>query len=91
MIELKIKISDTDYERLACLAIPMLIKNKLVSKTVISALKVKIKTTDPIKRDAVFAEFLNQHKDAVIRFLSSKLEKNGVEANIKDFSSKACF
>ena len=89
MIELKITVSDTDYEALATAFIPSLVKNKLLSKTVISALKAKIKCTPPCQRDRVFSEFLVQHKDMVIKYLSSKLEKNGVRSFIEDFSSKA--
>lgn len=89
MIEFKVKISDTDYEGLASIMIPMMIKNKLLSKTVLTALKLKIKMTEPDMRDAVLAEFLNDHKDLVIRSLSAKLEKNGIEANIDDFSARS--
>lgn len=89
MIELKITLSDTDYEALATTLIPTLVKNRLLSKTVLSAFRLKIKCTPVNERDRVFSEFLDQHKDTVIRFLSSKLEKNGLGAIIKDFSAKA--
>lgn len=89
MIELKITVSDTDYEALASAFIPSLVKNKLLSKTVLCALKAKIKCTPLRERDKVLAEFLAQHKQTVIKYLSSKLEKNGVRASIDDFSSKA--
>ncbi len=91
MIEFKITVSDTDYEKLVSLIIPILIKNKVVSHTVLSALKLKIKMTEPQKRDAVLADFLTEHKDLVIRSLTSKLEKNGVETHIDDFSAKSNF
>ncbi len=89
MIELKITVSDTDYEALASAVIPSLVKNKLLSKTVLCALKAKIKCTSPRERDRVFSEFLVQHKETVIKSLTSKLEKNGICASVTDFSAKA--
>ena len=89
MIELKITLSDTDYEALAAFIIPSLVKNKLLSKTVISAFKLKMKCTPVNERDRVFSEFLMQHKDTVIKSLAAKIEKNGAGAVIKDFSAKA--
>ena len=89
MIELKITVLDTDYEALASAVIPSLVKNKLLSKTVLCALKTKIKCTPTRERDRVFSEFLSEHKETVIRFLTSKLEKNGVRASVDDFSAKA--
>lgn len=89
MIELKITVSNTDYESLASAVIPSLIKNKLLSKTVLCALKAKIKCTPLRERDRVFSEFLSEHKDTVIKILTSKLEKNGACASVTDFSAKA--
>lgn len=89
MIEFKIEVSDTDYEKLASVMLPKLIKNKMISKPLLSALKLKFKMTDPQSRDAVLADFLNQHKELVIRFLSAKLEKNEISAHIDDFSASS--
>lgn len=77
MIELHIDLDGIDYEKAIPTIVPLIIKNPLAAKAAQLALLSKFKNKSQDEKNALFVNFINEHKNKIIKTTNEKVNENG--------------
>ena len=86
MIKLELTIDEINYKTLIPKLVPLIIKNKLASKTAQFAVSAKLNSLNDSERDKFVASFLNDHQDKILEKINSIAAEKGIDAVITDLN-----
>lgn len=77
MIQINIDIDGIDYEKAVPVIVPLIISNPIAAKAAQLALLTKFKNKSQSERNAMFVNFINEHKNKIIKTCNEKVNENG--------------
>ena len=77
MIELHIDIDGIDFENAISVIVPLIIKNPIAAKAAQLSLLAKFKNKSQSERNMMFVNFINEHKNKIIKTTNEKVNEIG--------------
>ena len=77
MLRISVDLDALDYEKAIPLIVPMFIKNGIAAKAAETMLLSKIKNKTRSEQNAMLVNFINEHKNKIIKKVNDKANENG--------------
>ena len=88
MMEFTVRIDDADYDTAIPLLLPLVFRNGAKAKAAMLAVRTRLRGKSDAERNAILIEFINGHKDEIVKKINERLTEYGCFTAISDLSAK---